>query len=546
MSENMVRTLPSELAESQMRDTRSTTLRTASRIWVKAGDIMSRDIAAISPQSTVVSAVRIMSSNKISCLIVTENGRLSGIVTETDILKRAVTGGNDFRKMVVEQIMSSPVRSIPRDLSVMEISKIMETENIRRLVVLEEGRFIGVITQTDMIQALASYSFSQEVSGIMTSNVAVINSSASVKDAAELMASNDISCLVVMEKDIVVGIFTERDLLKRIVAMKRNPAQTRLKKVMSSPVVTVSSDCSVLSANKLLERIGIRRLVVMDDETLRGVITQTDILKAIKTRLQEEEENYFRLMNESSNCIYTIDLHLNTTYVNPAFMKLLDVTGPDELINKPFLPKRFWNIPKERERLIAQLKGTSMVVKELNLKTTNGRRLCVTLFSTCIKSFKGEICGCQGVLYDVTAQKELASLKEVRQQLHRSEDLLRGVLECTADGILVIDEQGRVSHMNKRFAQLWDIPEDLVRQPDNERLLEHIGSRLKDPPAFLEKLQDPGLIREQSVDVLHLKKGKVLEIHSMPLIREETGTVQIWSFRDITMHRKAQENLVCT
>jgi PAS domain S-box-containing protein len=186
------------------------------------------------------------------------------------------------------------------------------------------------------------------------------------------------------------------------------------------------------------------------------------------------------------------------------------------------------------------------VVKELNLKTANGQRLFVTLFSTRTKSFKGQICGCQGVLYDVTAQKELASLREVQQQLHSSEDLLRGVLESTSDGILVVDEKGRVSRMNKRFAQLWDIPEELVKQPDNERLFEHIGSRLKDPPAFLEKLQAPGLIREQSVDVLHLKKGKVLEIHSMPLIREGTGTVQIWSFRDITVHKKAQENLVCS
>ncbi len=546
MAENMARTLPSELAESQMRDTHSTALKTASRIWMKAGDIMSRDVAAISPQSTVVSAVRIMSSNKISCLIVTDNGRLSGIVTERDILKKAVAGGNDFRKMIVEQIMSSPVRSIPRDLSVMETSKIMETENIRRLVVLENERFVGIITQTDMVQALASYSISQEVSEIMTSNVAVIASSASVKEAAELMASKDISCLVAMGKDAVVGIFTERDLLKRVVAMKRNPAQTRLKKVMSSPVVTVSSDCSVLSANKLLDRIGIRRLVVMDNETLLGVITQTDILKAIKTKLQKEEESYFRLMSESRNCIYTIDLDLNTTYVNPAFMKLLDMTDPDELINKPFLPERFWNNPHEREQLLGRLKSTSMVVKELNLKTANGRRLFVTLFSTCIKNFKGEMCGCQGVLYDVTAQQELASLREVQQQLHSSEDLLRGVLESTADGILVIDEKGRISHMNKRFAQLWDIPEELVQQPDNERLLEHIGSKLEDPPAFLEKLQAPGLIREQSLDVLQLKKGKVLEIHSMPLIREGTGTVQIWSFRDITVHKKAQEKLVCT
>ena len=181
MSENKVRTLPSELAESQMRDTRSTALKTASRIWLKAGDIMSRDVAAISPQSTVVSAVRIMSSNKISCLIVTDNEHLSGIVTETDILKKAVAGGNDFRKMIVVLTMYSPFPSITCHLQVMETSKIMETENIRRLVVLEDERFVGIITQTDMVQALASYSISQEVSEIMTRGGAVITSSASVK-----------------------------------------------------------------------------------------------------------------------------------------------------------------------------------------------------------------------------------------------------------------------------------------------------------------------------------------------------------------------------
>jgi PAS domain S-box-containing protein len=422
MAENIVSTLPSELAESKIRNTHSTTLRAASRIRLKAGDIMSRDLAAISPQSTVVSAVRIMSDNKISCLIVTDSGRLSGIVTETDILKRAVTGGNDFRKMIVKQIMSSPVRSVPCDLSVMETGKIMETENIRRLVVLEDERFVGIITQTDMVQALASYSVSQEVSEIMTSDVAVITSSASVKEAAELMASKDISCLVAMEKDAVVGIFTERDLLKRVVAMKRNPAQTRLKKVISSPVVTVSSDCSVLSANKLLERIGIRRLIVMDDETLCGVITQTDILKAIKTRLQKEEDNNFRLMSESDNCIYTIDPDINTTYVNPAFMKLLDVTDPDELINKPFLPERFWNNPREREQLLNRLKSTNMMVEELNMKTANGRRLFVTLFSTCTKNFEGGIDGYQGILYDVTAKQEPKSPRKVKQQLQSSEN----------------------------------------------------------------------------------------------------------------------------
>ncbi|MCK4791518.1 MAG: CBS domain-containing protein, partial [Desulfobacteraceae bacterium] len=96
----------------------------------------------------------------------------------------------------------------------------------------------------------------------------------------------DISCLVAMDNDTIVGIFTERDHLMRVIAAKRDPDQTSLKDVMSSPVVTVPSVYSILSTRRLLEKTGIRRLVVVDNETLCGVVTQTDILKSVKARLQ--------------------------------------------------------------------------------------------------------------------------------------------------------------------------------------------------------------------------------------------------------------------
>ena len=189
MVEHRIGLLPSELVESQIRDSRSSALTATPRTWLEVGDIMSGDVAAVSPGSTVVSAAKIMSSNNISCLIVSKNGYLSGIVTETDMLKKAVADGHDFRKMKVEQIMSSPVRSAPRNLSVMEAGKIMEAENIRRLVVLEEERPVGIITQSDMVRVLASYTLSKEVSEIMSSDVALMASSENVREAAELMAS---------------------------------------------------------------------------------------------------------------------------------------------------------------------------------------------------------------------------------------------------------------------------------------------------------------------------------------------------------------------
>ena len=552
MAENKDKPQHSELVESQIRHSCSNPLPATSRSWLEVGDIMTEDVATICPGSSVVSAAKIMSDKNISCIIVSDNGDLSGIITETDLLKRAVAEGNDFRRMTVERIMSSPVRSLPRNLSVMDAGRIMETENIRRLVVLDEERLVGIITQTDIVRVLASYSMWKDVSNLMTSDVAAIASSANVKEAAEVMASRDISCLVAMDNDAVVGIFTERDLLKRVIALKRNPAQTTLKNVMSSPVVSVPSNYSIPSASKMMEKMRIRRLLVIDDKTLLGVVTQTDILKAIKGRLQEEEENYFRLLNESRNCIYIVDLNNNTTYVNPALMKLLEVTDPDELINKQLLPERFWDNPQQRDRILDQFKKASVEVEELTLRTAKGKKLFVTLFSTRTKNIKGQTNGSQGVLYDITAKKELATLREMEHQLRRSEDLLRGTLESTADGILVVDENGRVSHTNNRFAKIWDVPEELVQQRNAEthasdrrdqKLFEHLGCRLDDPSAFLEKLQASCPADQDSSDILYLKEGKVLEVYSLPLIREGRFAGRVWSFRDITEQKRAEEAL---
>jgi PAS domain S-box-containing protein len=393
-----------------------------------------------------------------------------------------------------------------------------------------------------MVRVLASYTLSKEVSEIMTSDVAVIASSENVREAAELMASQNISCLVAMDNDAVVGIFTERDLLKRIVAVKRDPARTSLKDVMSTPVVTVPSDYSVLSARRLLEKTGIRRLVVVDDETLRGVITQTDILKAIKATLQEEEQNYFRLLSESSNCIYTVDLDLNTTYVNPAFMKLLGVTDPDGLVNKPFLPERFWDDPRERDRLLGQLNRASVEVKELTLKTAKGERLFVTLFSTPTRNIKGEISGSQGVLCDVTAQKEL---QERTAELRQSEERFRLVAEATSDLIYEWDIatdrldwfgdiDGALGFESGEFPRTMEAWADRIHSDDRARLADSVKWHRESADSIQEEY------RMQRKDGTWCYWAE----HGLPVLDSE-GHPRKWigACVDITKRKKAEKSL---
>jgi PAS domain S-box-containing protein len=112
------------------------------------------------------------------------------------------------------------------------------------------------------------------------------------------------------------------------------------------------------------------------------------------------------------------------------FRKLLGVPDSDDLVNKPFLPARFWDNPRERDQILGPLNRASVEVKELTLKTVKGKRLYVTLFSTPTKNIKGQINGSQGVLYDVTAQKELQKRTE---ELRHSEERFRLAAESTSD-----------------------------------------------------------------------------------------------------------------
>jgi signal transduction histidine kinase/DNA-binding NarL/FixJ family response regulator/HPt (histidine-containing phosphotransfer) domain-containing protein len=262
-----------------------------SQQWLEVAEVMSTNVTTISLNETMFSAARIMTDKNISCVMLMDNYNIAGILTETDILKRAVAHGGDFDKMKAAQIMSSPVESIPPDMSVLDAGKIMEQKHIKRLPVIAEGRLAGIVTQTDLIRVLTSYGMWRIASEVMSNRVSSIQKHIHVSEAIKIMTDRNISSIVIMHDDEPVGIFTQRDLLKKVIATQKKPHQTIIEEVMSSPVITVHPDCSVLSASMVMKRNNIRKLIVIDGKELCGLLSQTDILLAVQNKLQEEEEN---------------------------------------------------------------------------------------------------------------------------------------------------------------------------------------------------------------------------------------------------------------
>ncbi|MBW2975155.1 CBS domain-containing protein [Candidatus Woesearchaeota archaeon] len=120
---------------------------------MKVKDIM-QPITTTSVDSTVSDAARVMDAKNIGCLPVEDNGKITGIITERDILKKIVARGRNPEKTPVRDIMSSPVIKIDAEQSIEEANAIMTQNKIRRLLVESDGRIAGIITIRDVSNSL--------------------------------------------------------------------------------------------------------------------------------------------------------------------------------------------------------------------------------------------------------------------------------------------------------------------------------------------------------------------------------------------------------
>ncbi|PPB48729.1 GGDEF domain-containing protein [Arthrobacter pityocampae] len=130
---------------------------------------------------------------------------------------------------------------------------------------------------------------------------------------------------------------------------------------------------------------------------------------------------------------------------------------------------------------------------------------------------------------------------EPPSQLQELVSLLNATLESTADGLLVVGTDGRITGINSRFAELWRIPSSVLATHDDAAVMGLVLQQLSDPDAFFAKVQE--LYAEpwaESLDVLHFLDGRVFERFSRPQLLADTVVGRVWSFRDITTRRHAE------
>jgi len=118
----------------------------------------------------------------------------------------------------------------------------------------------------------------QDILSHKGSEVATIDRGRTVVDAAQLMNARRIGSVVVLEGREVIGIFTERDILVRVVAARRNPETTAVGEVMTAPVVCCTPEADLQECKALVTNQRLRHIPVVDDGCLVGIVTSGDIV----------------------------------------------------------------------------------------------------------------------------------------------------------------------------------------------------------------------------------------------------------------------------
>jgi PAS domain S-box-containing protein len=274
-----------------------------------------------------------------------------------------------------------------------------------------------------------------------------------------------------------------------------------------------------------------------DNPAVKGlVITLTDISeqKKAEDEIQIREKKYRSLIDNLSDTVIECDSDGNFSYASPQVTDIFGYT-PEEIVGQnafEFIHPD--DLEAAMDAMAEALNKGEKYNLEYRTKHKDGHYIYV--------SGSGKVLQEEGGIRIVGVVRDITERKQWEEELHRSFSITRATLESTEDGIVVVDNKGEVKIFNEKFVDIWGIDSEHLITYDIKILNKFIIDKIKDPFTFVEVQNElENHLDVESFDSFEMKDGRILEVTSKPQYVGEAIVGRVWSYRDITERKHAEE-----
>jgi len=267
-----------------------------------------------------------------------------------------------------------------------------------------------------------------------------------------------------------------------------------------------------------------------------GVATDVSDLDEVARELTRTQRLHEELIDAIDGIVWETDASFRFTFVSKQAERLLGYPVQQWMQEPDFWLKHLH--PEDRDWASAYCLKSAMECRahefEYRMVAADGSSVWLRDIVTVV-SEGGIPRQLRGIMVDVTAQRR------ARGDLEQTVSLLRATLDSTADGVIVMTQDWRVTAFNGRFQELWNIPAALLEGRDGKALSAHMRPQIENAEQIhLRTQQLLSSPEQEGVDVLEFRDGRILERYSRPQRLGDTIVGRVWSYRDVTAERRAQ------
>ena len=251
----------------------------------KVSEIMTTHVTTGPASASVFQVIETMMAEDIGRIMITDNDVPVGVFTEKDVVKRVVNAGIDARNTAINKVMTTPVRAVREETHIIDALGRMYRGKYRHLLVRgRRGKVIGIVSMRRILNLAVELGQglkeTRTVGDIAAGAIVFVEAASSVQEAVHIMAKKNVTAVVVKTGGRPEGIFTERDVLRRVAAKELPVKTTPIKQVMTEPIITMAQTALVGDVLAEMYRRDIRNMPVKADSgDLIGLVSMPEILQ---------------------------------------------------------------------------------------------------------------------------------------------------------------------------------------------------------------------------------------------------------------------------